>query len=114
MLSQTPPNGLRAASLFCGGGGLDLGFIQAGFQIVWAADSSDCAVSAYRENVAQCVAKLDLSLLGDWSGGVNGVDVLLAGPPCQGFSTAGRRQASDERNGLLVMAARVAAVARPK
>jgi DNA (cytosine-5)-methyltransferase 1 len=99
--------------LFAGCGGFDLGFELAGFRSVAALDIDPEAVATYNGNLAGCAAVCDLShpeLLGL----PTGADVVIAGPPCQGFSTLGRRVATDPRNSLLVSAARLAVRANPK
>jgi DNA (cytosine-5)-methyltransferase 1 len=92
-------NGLTCAGLFAGCGGLDLGAALAGFETVYAADSDPVAVSTYKRNVSPQAECIDLST-SKISNVANGVDLLLGGPPCQGFSSAGPKQASDPRNKL--------------
>lgn len=52
----------KVVSLFSGGGGLDLGFIQSGYSIVWAADHDMNAVSTYRHNIEQAITKALLDI----------------------------------------------------
>lgn len=99
-------------SLFSGCGGLDLGFIKAGFTPVAAYDIWPLAVENYRQNIGHHAHVWDLS---------KGIlpkhercDVVLAGSPCQGFSTAGKRQFDDPRNGLLQSAVTIAIGLMPK
>lgn len=90
---------LSFAGLFSGCGGLDLGAILAGLKPVYAADHDAVAADTYRRNIgghAQCV---DLAR-SDISPEFEGVDLLLGGPPCQGFSSAGPKDAQDPRNKL--------------
>lgn len=87
----------RAVSLFCGGGGLDLGFLEEGIHTVQALDSSARAVTTYNENFAAVAKVADLSCHVP----SESVDLLLAGAPCQGFSTAGKRLLKDPRNALI-------------
>jgi DNA (cytosine-5)-methyltransferase 1 len=97
-------------SLFCGAGGLDWGFSQAGFPIALAVDFSKSAVRSYNRNLPDdvaCVADLrtitDRKFLAMVSEHVT-PDCslgLIGGPPCQGFSRANRSPVpADPRNAL--------------
>ena len=95
--------------LFCGAGGLSLGFHQAGFQPVFAADWDVHACRTYEKNLGSHVHRLDLSTvttkqLADQVRDAYGtdIDVVAGGPPCQGFSVQRRGAASDPRNNLAV------------
>jgi DNA (cytosine-5)-methyltransferase 1 len=84
-----------AISLYSGAGGLDLGFIGAGFDVVWANDADPFAVRTYNANVGEHAVCGDvLRVL------VPAVspDVVIGGPPCQGFSVIGRMRADDPRS----------------
>jgi DNA (cytosine-5)-methyltransferase 1 len=90
--------GFTAASLFCGAGGLDIGFERAGFTTLWANDYDKDACETHRRwsgvNVVQSdIAKVDAASIPD-------VDVILGGFPCQGFSLSGPRKVDDSRNKL--------------
>ena len=85
-----PDGGSTFAGLFCGCGGLDLGAQLAGFSACYSADDDSIAVDTYRRNVDSKVESLDLSVSAIPKS-VNGIDLLLGGPPCQGFSSAGPR-----------------------
>ena len=99
---------LRMIDLFCGAGGLSLGFTQEGFVTSLANDIQDCCVDTYAHNHPE--TPRDHIILGDIKDVVNNLDELLSGrkadiivggPPCQGFSTANRQRIIDDpRNQL--------------
>lgn len=103
---------LNFVSAFSGCGGFDLGFEQAGFQCVSAFDLDSIALENHQRYFHAPNRQLDLS--NHTLSGIGPVDVLLAGPPCQGFSTAGKRKLNDVRNHLLLSAGRIAVQLRPK
>ena len=100
-----------AADLFSGAGGLSLGFELAGSTIAYAADASEHACTTFNEahrgeEIAEPVdlsnARLRRDVVRRIRRRVDGApDLLLAGPPCQGFSTAGNRSHKDTRSQLL-------------
>jgi len=98
------------ASLFAGCGGFDLGFKSEGFCPVAAFDIDPVAVRTFNANIVDVATVCDLS---DITPQIS-ADVLLAGSPCQGFSTAGKRALEDPRNNLLVRAGEIALTIRPK
>ena len=99
-------------SLFSGVGGLDLGFVQAGFEPIGAFDICRTAVSVYKRNLCCDAHILDLSR--NEVTPRNQPDAVIAGSPCQGFSTIGRRRVNDPRNSLFVRAAHLAAELDPQ
>jgi DNA (cytosine-5)-methyltransferase 1 len=96
--------------LFCGAGGLSLGFTQAGFRVVHAVDNNEDAVVTYRRNLGDHIEQCGLSA----ETTIPPAMVIAGGPPCQGFSSAGLRQAGDARNSLISVYARIIVGARPK
>jgi DNA (cytosine-5)-methyltransferase 1 len=111
----------RAISLFAGAGGCSLGFKQAGYDIVFATDFDQAAMDTYALNFAGAniacadIRDLDFGQLLRKLGLKPGeLDVLIGGPPCQGFSTAGPRFWDDPRNHLLKQYVRAIEVIRPK
>lgn len=99
---------LRAIDLFCGAGGLTAGFRAAGYEIGYALDQDAEAIDTYRRNhpgvKAECVSITDRTpeQIAELAGG--SVDVVVGGPSCQTFSTAGRKNGwvrkGDPRNDL--------------
>lgn len=94
---------MKIIDLFCGIGGLSLGFEQAGFKVVSAIDMWSDAIKTYNHNRTDKVAKVetveqfneeDLPKLVK----EHHITGIIGGPPCQGFSTVGKREIDDPRN----------------
>lgn len=96
--------------LFSGCGGLTLGFEQAGFEVISAYDSWLPAVETYRLNFSHPITQCELSPLTE----LPAVDVIIGGPPCQGFSSAGLRRVGDDRNTLVSVFSQLVQMVRPK
>jgi DNA (cytosine-5)-methyltransferase 1 len=97
---------LTAIDLFAGCGGLSRGFMDAGYDILIGIDNDETALKTFSYNHGNAVAlNADLSMPETFERIdeiVNGraVDVIIAGPPCQGFSLTGPRNFDDKRNKL--------------
>jgi DNA (cytosine-5)-methyltransferase 1 len=103
-----------AAGLFSGCGGLDLGFINAGFDIVWANDFFKDAVETYKKNISDHIILGDITKISS-SEIPDNFDILLGGFPCQGFSIANiKRSMKDERNFLYKEMLRIIKDKKPK
>ncbi len=99
---------LQMVDLFCGAGGLSLGFTQEGFMTALANDIEPCCVDTYAHNHPE--TPRDHIVLGDirevidhLEGLLDGksIDIVVGGPPCQGFSMANRQRLIDDpRNHL--------------
>ncbi len=104
----------KIASLFSGCGGLDLGFIKSGFEVVWANDFFKEAVETYQKNIGNHIiygdiTKIPSEIIPD------DIDVLLGGFPCQGFSVANtKRSMEDQRNFLYKELLRLIKDKKPK
>lgn len=106
-----------AVSLFSGAGGLDVGFELAGFDIVCANESDHDAAEAWRTNRPE---KHSIMIEGDINDHIHelsafrGVDVVFGGPPCQGFSVAGKMDPDDTRSQLVWRFLDVVELTKPK
>ena len=101
-------NSLKMIDLFCGAGGLSLGFSQEGFITSLANDIEECCVDTYAHNHPE--TPRDHIVLGDIKDVVENlenllegraVDVVVGGPPCQGFSMANRQRLIDDPRNYL-------------
>ncbi|MDT8438883.1 MAG: DNA cytosine methyltransferase [Wenzhouxiangellaceae bacterium] len=94
----------RLIDLFAGAGGMTLGFSQRfghPFKSVWANDFNDFCVATYNANFgAHCIAGDIVDLLRDPATVIPEADVVIGGPPCQGFSLLNKNRADDPRKQL--------------
>ncbi len=105
---------LQFLSLFSGCGGFDLGFVKEGFRCAGAYDIDPVVLETHHRNIKSPVFKCDLTQSTEILFGRKKIDVLLAGSPCQGFSTLGKRNIDDPRNELLLLSGRIALKIKPK
>ena len=107
---------MRVVDLFCGCGGLSLGFQNAGFEIVAAYDNWTSALDVYRNNFLHSAEELDLSDIRKSCSIIEGAkpDMIIGGPPCQDFSSAGKRNEDGGRGDLTVQFAKIVSSIRPK
>ncbi len=105
--------------LFCGAGGMTLGFEQAGFDVLAAFDQEKFNIATHKANFPNTKAlSVDLSehtgqSLRDLADLKAEIDVIFGGPPCQGFSYGGRQDSADERNMLVYDFARLVRELQP-
>ena len=99
---------IEVLDLFCGGGGLSEGFLQAGYDVVAGVDASEEFLATYERNHEDALAiQADLSEVDPETFfethpiDPDAIDVVIGGPPCKGFSIAGHRDPDDERNYLV-------------
>lgn len=107
----------KIISLFSGAGGMDLGFIKAGYEVLWANDFEKDAVSTYKKNIGDHIVLGDIREIEskDIPGSQGEVDVVIGGFPCQGFSIANtKRNMDDSRNFLYLELLRVIKDKKPK
>lgn len=111
---QNDPSKFKVVSLFSGAGGMDIGFINAGFEIIWANDFFEEAVNSYRKNIGKHIVNGDITKISS-DQIPNGADVIIGGFPCQGFSIANiKRNMQDKRNFLYKEMLRIISDKKPK
>ena len=116
LMPQLPGNGLRALSLFSGGGGLDLGYARAGFTHVASYDVQETTGSTLRAvwphwRVYSGEAG-DVTTV-DWSQYLGAVDVIHGGPPCQPFSNSGKQGGAGDARDMVPEFVRAVLEAKP-
>ena len=107
------PMKLKTLDLFCGCGGMSRGLIDAGLDVIAGIDVWDKAINSYSQNFTKHDLKhlaicKDLStyppelFAKEYKIKKNKIDLIVGGPPCQGFSIAGKRDNKDPRNSLFM------------
>lgn len=123
----TRPSGLlpagrpTAVDLFSGAGGLTLGLVDAGFDVRFSSDWDEACETTHKRNLPQVpfartsVEQLTgADILAKTGLKVGDLDLLVGGPPCQGFSIIGQRKIWDPRNGLVRHFLRIAEELKPR
>src|SRR6056300_1689171 len=114
MIRNMKKKSLKIISLFAGAGGMDLGFKNAGFDIMWANDFDPDSVKTYRRNFGDHIVLGDIEKIRT-NNMPDNPDVVIGGFPCQGFSIANLgRSVDDSRNKLYKQMLRVIRVKKPK
>lgn len=115
------PNQPTAIDLFSGAGGISLGLLNAGVNVVLSADIDEACAKTHRRNIphvpflqrdVEALSPREILTAARLEPGK--LDLLIGGPPCQGFSIIGQRELWDPRNGLLEKFLRIARDLRPK
>lgn len=113
---------LKCIDLFCGCGGLSLGFEQAGFEVIGGIDFNQPAIDTFNKNfksakgVCWDLLKMDKQQIIKTFGDLSSIDVIIGGPPCQGFSNANRykTECDDPRNKLFFEFVKFVELAKPR
>ena len=93
---------MKVLDLFCGCGGMTQGLNEAGLDVIMGIDHWDRAIESYKENQKHRTLCADIRQVDPASLDLSSVDILVGGPPCQGFSMAGKRESNDPRNSLFM------------
>lgn len=104
---------IRTVSVFSGAGGLDIGAIEAGANVIWANDMMKEACQTYRMNIGDHIVCGDINEKMKELDGLSDISLLIGGPPCQGFSVAGKMDANDKRSQLIWSYLSVLAMLKP-
>ncbi len=113
-------NAVKGIALFSGCGGMTLGFEAAGVDLVGHVDISESANYIYSQNfpksklLGKDIRNISDKDLNEWKEEFGTIDIIVGGPPCQGFSLAGKRNPDDERNKLYMQYVRIVSIIRPK
>lgn len=109
---------IKVIDLFCGIGGFSYGFeMTHKFEVIAGADIWDVALSTFKVNHKNTLLiNEDLTTMDEhyWDSYKGVADVIIAGPPCQGFSMSGRRKKNDNRNSLFKEIVRITSIIQPK
>lgn len=120
--AQAPksPTAPKALAFFSGCGGLSLGFAAAGFNLIGHVEIEPSANKIYEENfktsklLGTDICEITDEQAKQWKDASHGIDIIIGGPPCQGFSLAGKRDPSDVRNQLYKYYVHLVSILQPK
>lgn len=106
---------MKSLSLFTGAGGMDVGFKNAGYQVVAANELDKHACTTFRKNHQNTMMiEGDIEKYMDRIAGLSDIDIIFGGPPCQGFSVAGKMDPDDPRSKLIFSFCSVVERLQPK
>lgn len=106
---------MNAISLFSGAGGMDIGFKRAGFDVIAANEIDPYACKTFRANHSDIhLFEGDIKTHIDALALMKNIDVVFGGPPCQGFSVAGKMDVADPRSQLIFSFLEAVESVRPK
>lgn len=106
---------MKAISLFAGAGGMDVGFTRAGFDVVAANELDTYACATFRENHPRTeLIEGDIKEHLDRLASFRNIDAVFGGPPCQGFSVAGKMEPNDPRSELIFSFAEIVGRVKPR
>ncbi len=107
---------MRVIDLFAGCGGLSLGFVQAGYTLCAAFENWPAALNVYQQNFAHPAIACDLRHWKAYTAILQDIapDMIIGGPPCQDFSSAGKRDEQQGRSHLTITFAEIVVYLSPK
>lgn len=107
-------NSLSSISLFSGAGGMDLGFENAGFEVNWSNDFDKNACETYKNNFSSINECGPIEDYFNKLRNFTEIDCVFGGPPCQGFSVAGKMDLNDPRSKLVYEFIKIIKIVRPR
>ena len=119
-MNAKPKNSPKVIALFSGCGGLSLGFAAAGFDLVGHVEIEESANKIYDSNFVNSkllgtdICNITDEQIKEWKKEFGDIDVVIGGPPCQGFSLAGKRDPDDMRNQLFKYYSNIVSLIQPK
>ena len=107
---------MKVVDLFCGCGGLSLGFEKAGMDVVAGFDNWTSALEVYRSNFTHPAIMANLANIEESVGKIRQFepDMIIGGPPCQDFSSAGKRNENNGRGDLTICYSRIISEIKPR
>ncbi len=118
--SKRGKNAPKAIALFSGCGGFSLGFAAEGFDIIGHVEIEKSANRIYESNfknsilLGEDICNISNDDIESWKEEFGNIDVIIGGPPCQGYSLAGKRDPEDMRNQLYKYYVNIVSILRPK